>query len=229
MDPGGLTLHANADDPGALDGKTVRGAPPAGQFAPHVLSFRTRHGQDTLLHVVISEKTTEIPVAQALVALQGRVCPADALPTHKECMRSADAWGGKTVLPVKNTHPPPSADLATSFASCEQFSTLDQHRGRLDKRLIRVRTDRNSSRADWPLIEHVAELTRPVTVRTAGKTHGMQRDGSHQDTGLGAPLIVLCFPEARGLSAFLLREREVLEHACGAIGETGPSRCVFRG
>jgi hypothetical protein len=34
-----------------------------------------------------------------------------------------------------------------------------------------------------------------------------QRDGSHQDMGLGAPLIVLRFPEARGLSAFLLQRK----------------------
>ena len=38
----GSTLQATADDPIALDGKTVRGARTAEVSAPHLLSFRTR-------------------------------------------------------------------------------------------------------------------------------------------------------------------------------------------
>ena len=66
------------------------------------------------------------------------------------------------------------ADLATYFADSHaaflQCSTLDQHRGRIEKRSIRVSTEMNSYLTDWPLIEQVAELTRTVTVRKTGKT-----------------------------------------------------------
>lgn len=78
----GSTLCAQADDPIALDGKTVRGARKDEQPAPHLLSFRTHHSQETLLQVVVSEKTNEIPVAQALLSylpVKGRIFTADAL------------------------------------------------------------------------------------------------------------------------------------------------------
>jgi predicted transposase YbfD/YdcC len=171
-----MTLHASPDDPIALDGKTVRGAGNADHPAPHLLSFRTHQSQETLLQVAVCEKTNEIPIAQALLPclpLQGRVCTADALHTQKEFMLAVDARGGKTVLTVKNNQPTLYADLATYFAdphaSFEQSSTLDQHRGRIETRSIRVSTEMNAYLTDWPLIQQVAELTRTVTVRQSGK------------------------------------------------------------
>jgi predicted transposase YbfD/YdcC len=171
------TLQANPSDPIALDGKTVRGGTTAEHAAPHLLSFRTHRSQETLLQVAVSEKTNEIPVAQALLPclpLAGRVCTADALHTQKDFMLCVDALGGKTVLTVKNNHPTLYADLATYFAdphaSFLTYSTLDQHRGRIETRSIRVSSEMNSYLADWPLIQQVAELTRTVTVRKTGET-----------------------------------------------------------
>lgn len=171
------TLQAKPDDPIALDGKTIRGAGTAEHPAPHLLSFRTHQSQETLLQVAVSKKTNEIPVAQALLPclpLAGRVCTADALHTQKDFMLRVDALGGKTILTVKNNQPALFADLATYFAdphaSFEQFSTLDQHRGRIEKRSIRLSTEMNSYLLDWPLIQQVGELTRTVTVRKTGKT-----------------------------------------------------------
>jgi predicted transposase YbfD/YdcC len=171
------TLQAKPDDPLALDGKTVRGAATAEQVAPHLLSFRTHQSQETLLQVAVSEKTNEIPVAQSLLPclpLSGRVCTADALHTQKDFMLRVDALGGKTVLTVKNNQPTLYADLATYFAdphaSFEQCSTLDQHRGRIETRSIRVSTEMNAYLVDWPLTQQVAELTRTVMVRKNGKT-----------------------------------------------------------
>ncbi len=170
------TLCAQPDDPIALDGKTVRGAGKDEQPAPHLLSFRTHHSQETLLQVAVSQKTNEIPIAQALLPclpLQGRVCTADALHTQKNFMLCVDALGGKTVLIVKNNQPTLYADLATYFAdphaSLELFSTLDQHRGRIERRSIRVSTEMSTYLTDWPLIEQVAQVTRTVTVRKTGK------------------------------------------------------------
>jgi predicted transposase YbfD/YdcC len=125
----------------------------------------------------VSEKTNEIPIAQALLPclpLAGRVCTADALHTQKDFMQCVDALGGKSVLTVKNNQPTLYADLATYFAdphaSFIQDATLDLHRGRIEKRCIRVSTEMNAYLKDWPLVEQVAELTRTVTVRKTGKT-----------------------------------------------------------
>jgi hypothetical protein len=51
-----------------------------------------------------------------------------------------------------------------------QDTTLDLHRGRIEKRDIRVSTEMNAYLKDRPLVEQVAELTRTVTVRKTGKT-----------------------------------------------------------
>src|SRR5205814_5362290 len=48
-----MTLSAEPDDPIALDGKTVRGAGTDEQKAPHLLSFRTHHFQETLLQIEV--------------------------------------------------------------------------------------------------------------------------------------------------------------------------------
>ena len=45
------TLQATAEDPIALDGKTVRGARTAEGIAPHLLSFCTHDSQETLFEV----------------------------------------------------------------------------------------------------------------------------------------------------------------------------------
>jgi predicted transposase YbfD/YdcC len=170
-------LCAQADAPIALDGKTVRGARTDEQSAPHLLSFRTHRSQETLLQVVVSEKTNEIPVAQALLPclpIDGRIITADALHTQKNFMQCVDALGAKTVLTVKNNQPTLYADLAMYFAdphaTFEQSSTRDQHRGRIETRSLRVSSELNSYLTDWPLIEQVAELTRTVTCRKTGKT-----------------------------------------------------------
>jgi len=110
------TLVATDDDPIALDGKTVRGASAAGHTAPHLLSFCTHQSQESLLQVVVSEKTNEIPVAQALLPclpLAGRVCTADAMHTQTDFLQRVDALGGKAVLTVKKNQPTLSADLTT--------------------------------------------------------------------------------------------------------------------
>lgn len=88
------TLRAKRDDPIACDGKTVRGAKTDEASAPHVLSFRPHQSQETLFHVVVSEKTHAIPIAPALLPcwpVNGRVFTADALQTQKDFMVRVDA------------------------------------------------------------------------------------------------------------------------------------------
>jgi predicted transposase YbfD/YdcC len=101
-------------------------------------AFRTHHSQETLLQVLVSDKTNEIPVAQALLPclpLAGRVCTADALHTQKHFFLAVDALGGAALLTVKANQPTLYADLATYFADpharFEHTSTRDEQRGRI--------------------------------------------------------------------------------------------------
>lgn len=170
------TLVAPADEPLALDGKTVRGARSGELAAPHLLAFCTHHSQETLWQVRVDEKTNEIPVAQAMLPtlpIRHRVCTADALHTQTDFMRVIHAHQAETVLTVKGNQPTLYADLTTYFAdplaSFVEAQTVDRRRGRLEVRTIKVRTEMNAYLASsWPYIAQAAQLTRAVT--KAGKT-----------------------------------------------------------
>jgi len=165
------TLQATADDPIALDGKTLRGARTAEGKAPHLLSFQTHESQETLFEVRVSEKTNEIPVAKAVLPtlpIAGRVTTADALHTHAAFMQVVHEQHGTSVLTVKHNQPTLYADLATYFAdphaACQEAETWDRRRGRVEHRLIRVSTELTGYLApDWPLVAQVAQVTRVVT------------------------------------------------------------------
>lgn len=165
------TLQAAADDPIALDGKTVRGARDAEGNAPHLLSFCTHDSQETLFEVRVSEKTNEIPVAKAVLPtlpIARRVTTADALHTHAEFMQLIHDQQGKCVLTVKQNQPTLYADLATYFAdphaSCQCAETWDRRRGRVEHRVIRVSTEMNAYLSPgWPHVAQVAQVTRTVT------------------------------------------------------------------
>jgi predicted transposase YbfD/YdcC len=151
------TLCAQAEDPIALDGKTVRGARTDDQPAPHLLSFRTHHSQEPLLQVRVCDKTNEIPVAQARLSclpLAGRVCMADALHTQKHFFVTVDALGGAALLTVTKNQPTLYADLATYFADpharFEEASTRDEQPGRI------VRAPYQSQSGDEPLFDRLA-------------------------------------------------------------------------
>ncbi len=172
------TRPSEDTEPVAVDGKTVRGAAAPQQAAPHLLAFCTHTSQETLLQAPVGEKTNEIPVAQALVpdlSWNGRVCTADALHTQTAFVRAIRAAGGHVVLTVKDNQPTLAADLATLFADpltrvCEA-ETLDCHRGRRERRRLRVSSDLTAYLATdspWPDIAQVAHLTR--TVETRGTT-----------------------------------------------------------
>jgi predicted transposase YbfD/YdcC len=172
-----ITLHAKADDPIALDGKSVRGAATDEQKAPHLLSFCTHRSQEILVQVRVSEKTNEIPIAQQLLPclpVAGRVYTADAMHTQVNFMTLVHFWKGEVVLTVKSNQPNLYADLETFFAdphiSFVQDETIDYHRGRVEVRSLKVSTELNAYLAPtWPLIAQVAQLTRTTTVRRTSK------------------------------------------------------------
>lgn len=170
------TTTAPADEPLALDGKTVRGARSGEQTAPHLLAFVTHHRQETFWQVRVDEKTNEIPVAKQVLPtlpIQQRVCTADALHTHAEFLRVIHELQAETVLTVKGNQPTLYADLETYFAdpqACSlQAQTVDRRRGRIEVRTIKVSTEMNAYLApSWPFVAQVAQLTRTVT--KAGQT-----------------------------------------------------------
>lgn len=170
------TATAPADEPLALDGKTLRGARAGQQTAPHLLAFVTHHSQETFWQVRVDEKTNEIPVAKQILPIlpiHRRVCTADALHTHAEFICLMHELQAETVLTVKGNQPTLSADLATYFADPQarylHAETVDRRRGRIEVRTIKVSTEMNAYLAPcWPFVAQVAQLTRTVT--KAGKT-----------------------------------------------------------
>jgi predicted transposase YbfD/YdcC len=165
------TTMAPADEPLALDGKTVRGARSGEQTAPHLLAFCTHHSQETFWQVRVDEKTNEIPVAKQVLPtlpISQRVCTADALHTHAEFLRLIHELEAETVLTVKGNQPTLYADLETYFADPQarylQTETIDRRRGRREVRTIKVSTEMNAYLAPtWPFLAQVAQLTRTVT------------------------------------------------------------------
>jgi predicted transposase YbfD/YdcC len=171
------TLGAAPDEPVALDGKVVRGAKTADQSAPHLLSFRTHHSQETLLQTRVDDKTNEIPVAQAVlpsIVQPGRIYTADALHTQVDWMQVVHDNDAFTVLTVKGNQPTLLLDLQTYFADpearCALTETWDRRRGRIEHRSMRVSSEMNAYlNPRWPHIRQVAQLTCVVT-KKAGTT-----------------------------------------------------------
>lgn len=80
------TLVAPADEPLALDGKTLRGARSGEQTAPHLLAFCTHHSQETLWQVRVDEKTNAHSRCTGDAAY-----PANPTPgLHCRCLAHAD-------------------------------------------------------------------------------------------------------------------------------------------
>lgn len=162
----------------ALDGKTVRGAGTATQAAPHLLSVYTHTSQEVLIQVRVSEKTNEIPVAQALVPQvlahsgPGRVITADALHTQTAFVSAVRAQGGHVVLTVKENQPTLVSDLALLFADPRtRVRTATQpvrQRGRREERTLELTSDLTAfltTDSPWPEVAQVGRLTRSVATK----------------------------------------------------------------
>lgn len=170
-------------EPVAIDGKALRGAGDATHPAPHLLTVYTQDTQEVLVQVRVSEKTNEIPVAQAVLPLllaqsgPGRVVTADALHTQTALVAAVRAHGGHVILTVKDNQPTLAADLALLFAdpltTVRRATTRDQRRGRDEQRTLELTTDLTAflaTASPWPQIAQVGRLTRTVTT-ARGTTH----------------------------------------------------------
>ncbi len=178
------TRTPDDQEPVAVDGKTLRGARIAGtQEGPHLLTVYTHGSQETLLQVEVSDKTNEIPVAQAILPLllehstPGRIVTVDALHTQTAFVTAVRAHGGHVVLTVKDNQPTLLADLVRLFTDpltpVQTAETIDWRRGRREQRSIAVTTDLTTflaSQSPWTEIAQVARLTRMVH-STRGTMH----------------------------------------------------------
>ena len=170
------TTTAPADEPLALDGKTVRGARAGEQTAPHLLAEVPHHSQETFWQVRVDEKTNEIPVAKQVLPtlpIHRRVGTADALHTHAEFICLMHELQAETVLTVKGNQPTLYEHLAPYFADPQarylQAETVERRRGRTEVRTIKGSHEMHAYLApSWPFVAQVAQLTRSVT--KAGKT-----------------------------------------------------------
>ena len=162
------------DEPLALDGKTVHGSGAAGGRAIHLLSISTHASGQTLLQVAVSDKTNEIPVAQAVLptlSLSDRVCTADALHTHRELCRLIREQGGHYLLVAKENEAHLYQALDWYFADPGPHDrtarTRERGRGRVEERRIQVTSELTDYLAAWPGIQQQAQLIR--TTQRQGK------------------------------------------------------------
>lgn len=175
----------------AIDGKRLCGAQVAAagsagtttESAPHLLTLYTHTTQEVLLQVRVSDKTNEIPIAQAVVphvlahSAPGRVVTADALHTQTAFVQAVRAAGGHVVLTVKGNQPTLYTDLADLFAdpltTVQVAQSVDYQRGRREERTLEVTTELTAflaSASPWREIAQVGRLTRLVHIRAQAKT-----------------------------------------------------------
>lgn len=187
----GTTPEQADQEPLAIDGKRLCGAQAASagtttdapEAAPHLLTLYTHTTQEVLLQVRVSEKTNEIPVAQAVVphllahSAPGRVVTADALHTQTAFVQAVRAAGGHVVLTVKGNQPTLCTDLADLFAdpltTVQSARTVDYQHGRREERTLAVTTELTAflaSASPWREIAQVGRLTRLVHTRAQAKT-----------------------------------------------------------
>lgn len=162
----------------ALDGKTVRGAQATSGQSVHLLSVSTHQSGETLYQMRVSDKTNEIPVAQALLPLlplRGRVLTADALHTQVQTARQIVQQRGHYLFALKENQPTLYGDVAFYFAdplaTYREVRTLDRRRGRDEERLLRCADTAQATHLRlFPQMRQVLHLRTRVTIRRTRQT-----------------------------------------------------------
>ncbi len=92
----------------AVDGKTLRGAPHAGQDVPHLLAALDHTHGGVLGQVEVGTKTNEIPLFTTLldrIDISGAVVTADALHAQRDHARYLHGRGAHYLITVKGNQP----------------------------------------------------------------------------------------------------------------------------
>lgn len=171
------TRPRNDAEPLALDGTMLYGACAGDDAAPRLLSVVTHQTGETLAQVPIGAKRSEIPYAHALLPwlyLTGRVVTADAFHTLPSFAQAILEGGADYLLWVKGNQNALHADLVTFFtdpdACCTTAHTVERHRGRIERRMVRASTGLNDYIIRFPAVAQVVQVTREVTERTGTHT-----------------------------------------------------------
>lgn len=108
-----------ADEPLALDGKTLRGSRSSELPGAHLVAAYSHQAGAVLAQVRSAGKGHELAAAKTAlsqVPLEGRVVTADALLTQRELCEQVVAAKGDYLLPVKENQPALLADLQAAFS-----------------------------------------------------------------------------------------------------------------
>lgn len=165
-------LPFSADEPIALDGKTLSG------MDCHLLSAFAHAVKGVLFEIGTDTKGKEIPLAKDLleqIPVKNHIITADALHTQREfCNRITELKGGYC-LTAKGNQSQLETDIRLFFkelpwkATVTRFSKSTQDKGKLTKHSITVSQDLNDY-LNWPGITHIWQLTREVTQKKTNQT-----------------------------------------------------------
>jgi hypothetical protein len=112
-----------ADDPLALDGKTLRGIHGEDIPGAHLVAAYSHRAGAVVGQLRSAGKGHELGAAKRLlgeVPLAGRLVTADALLTQRDIAERIVGGGGDYLLPVKENQPSLRADLEAAFSPVER-------------------------------------------------------------------------------------------------------------
>jgi hypothetical protein len=112
-----------ADDPLAVDGKTLRGMHGVELAGAHLVAAYSHQAGAVVAQLRSAGKGHELAAATRLlkeVPLTGRLVTADALLTQRDVAERIVAGGGQYLLPVKDNQPALRADLEAAFSPVER-------------------------------------------------------------------------------------------------------------
>jgi predicted transposase YbfD/YdcC len=160
-----------------MDGKTVRGTIPPGEYrGKHLLAIYVPRQGLVLAQVEVDRKENEIVVAPHLlrqVALAGVIVIADAMHTQKALCKQVVAEGGDYVLTIKENQPRTRwaieklfvhevSNLQKGVPLSKDFQMavkVEKGHGRLEKRTILTSTLLNEY-LDWPALAQVFRIEK---------------------------------------------------------------------
>lgn len=182
----------------SMDGKTVRGTIPAGEYrGTHLLAIYVPQQGLVLAEAEVDRKENEIVVAPHLlnkVSLAGAIVVADAMHTQKALCSQVIEAGGDYVLTVKENQPRTRwaieklfvhevCNLQKGIQLSKEFQMavkVEKGHGRLEKRTIMTTTLLNDY-LEWPALAQVFRVEKVIWHK---QTHGYTRQIRYGITSL---------------------------------------------
>ena len=162
----------------AVDGKTLRGSQKQGAPGSHLLSALSHRLGITLAQHAVADKSNELfrieDVLEALV-LTGRIVTTDALHTQRYVAQTILDGDGDYVMLVKGNQPDRLAHIrrlcqerAVVAETLTVTATVAAGHGRIEVRRLTA-SSALADYLDWPGLQQVFEIARPVTRKRTGR------------------------------------------------------------